>query len=201
MSLGVQFENEREVKKDGNKSKLANTGGKYKYPNRPISTNKATDGIETEDIVDPTTVVGVRDLPMPISSASKLNPKIINGEDAPLDMYPWYAGLGDGFCGGTLVTPEFILTAAHCLENFFEKVVVGKFCTDRFDNCGQNKDFVNVIDTIPHPKYQFDGEDMSFDIGLVKIERTSIVPIRMDLDGVSSQYVNGTQMWVAGFGK
>uniref|UniRef100_A0A6S8WYX6 Peptidase S1 domain-containing protein n=1 Tax=Chaetoceros debilis TaxID=122233 RepID=A0A6S8WYX6_9STRA len=196
----IQFENEKQVKRDGNKSKLANIGGQYKYPNRPISTNIATDGIETEDAVDPTTVVGVRDLPVPISSASKLTPKIINGEDAPLDMYPWYAGLGEGFCGGTLVAPEFILTAAHCLGQFFENVTVGKFCTDRFDNCGQKKDVVNVIDIIPHPKFKFDGEDLSFDIGLVQIERTSIAPTRMDLDGVSSQYADGTQMWVAGFG-
>lgn len=194
----IQFENEKKMKNDGEKSKLANNRVQYKYPNRPISTKTAIGGIETGagDTFYPTTVTEGRDLPiMPKSSAEEITPKIINGEDAPLGMYPWYVGLGEGFCGGTLVAPEFILTAAHCLGGFFDKVTVGKFCTDRFDNCGQEKDVMFVKEIIPHPNFRFtqgdEIENMNFDIGLVKIERTGIIPARMDLDGVSSQYANG----------
>ena len=46
--------------------------------------------------------------------------RIVDGVDAPVNMHPWFAqatwtyfGQPIG-CGGTLVSPEFLLTAAHC---------------------------------------------------------------------------------------
>ena len=47
---------------------------------------------------------------------------IVGGGDAPVNMYPWFAQASwsdnEGLsivCGGTLVSREFVLTAAHCL--------------------------------------------------------------------------------------
>merc|ERR1712198_451061 len=63
---------------------------------------------------------GISNPVSPISSTSK----IVNGMDADIGMFPWQATLlanyGDGphlynqFCGGTLVSDKFIITAAHC---------------------------------------------------------------------------------------
>jgi len=44
-------------------------------------------------------------------------PKIVGGERVPmLDQYPWYAGLftknGYFYCGGQLISPNFVLTGA-----------------------------------------------------------------------------------------
>ena len=43
---------------------------------------------------------------------------VINGRDASIEEWPWYAVLlGNGFlyCGATLVSPEWLVTATHCI--------------------------------------------------------------------------------------
>ncbi|XP_052224327.1 uncharacterized protein LOC127839977 [Dreissena polymorpha] len=46
---------------------------------------------------------------------------IVGGEDAAPGAWPWQVALhffGSYFCGGSLITPEFVLTAAHCVEKY-----------------------------------------------------------------------------------
>ena len=47
-----------------------------------------------------------------------LDSRVIGGDDARPGAGSWQAGLyllGEFDCGGSLVTPEWIITAAHCI--------------------------------------------------------------------------------------
>lgn len=59
--------------------------------------------------------LGVWGQPAQASPAGGVSPSVVGGTDAALGEFPWMARLSMG-CGGAVVAPRVVLTAAHCVR-------------------------------------------------------------------------------------
>ena len=110
---------------------------------------------------------------------SQSNFRIIGGEKAPHDEYPWfYRGYG---CGGSLVAPDIILTAAHCGDIFSEL----------------DLEYENVI---YHPAYVQNDHYVTHDFMVVKLSTPilTVTPVKLDDGSISSKYEEDKSLWTLG---
>ena len=129
----------------------------------------------------------------------------MGGWDAPLNKYPWFAWMikSDGFaigCGSFLVAPEWILTAAHCVDEGVEVkgVEVGRLCRQNH-NCNQALERIAVDRVVIDPLFK--PHSLSYDLALIKLSNASTIPPATLDSGFSPSFSNGRPNLMAiGFG-
>lgn len=110
---------------------------------------------------------------------------IIGGKETEAGAYPWMVGLIENdkedvfwaqYCGGTLVHPQWVLTAAHCTYSYGREMAV-----DEIDIlAGQDElrattgERIPVIQIIRHPEYKKNIGDA--DLALIKLAVPSAQP-------------------------
>ncbi|CAG9806988.1 unnamed protein product [Chironomus riparius] len=133
-------------------------------------------------------------LPEPPNCGIYFSDNIVGGQKTYIDEYPWFALIeyssGDRkkghYCGGSLISKQFVLTAAHCNNNLptgwrISHVRLGEWDVrtnpdcQYFENdeemCNDPYVEIRVAQVIQHPQYHQTGAAQYNDIALLKLER------------------------------
>ncbi|KAM9336642.1 chymotrypsin-like protease CTRL-1 [Symphorus nematophorus] len=139
-----------------------------------------------------------------------LNTKVVGGDNATAGAWPWQVSIHLGFagivqqhiCGGTLISDQWVLTAAHCI--IINSTSAWTLYLGRETQSGPNNNEVSrsVTQVIIHPDYN--NTLFNNDIALMKLSSPVIYTnyIRpICLASNSSQFHNATLCWATGWGK
>ncbi|NXL61993.1 UROK protein, partial [Chordeiles acutipennis] len=143
--------------------------------------------------------------------------KIVGGSQAEVESQPWIAGIFQNvrgidhfLCGGSLIDPCWVLTAAHCFPTLpQDKSIYKVFLGKSILNVTDDKEQVFMVDDIiSHPDFTDNTGGNENDIALIRIRTTS------GQCAVESKYVrtvclpeknlylqDNTQCEISGYGK
>ncbi|KAG8521751.1 Chymotrypsin-like protease CTRL-1 [Galemys pyrenaicus] len=104
-----------------------------------------------------------------IKPALNANQRIVNGENAVPGSWPWQVSLqesnGFHFCGGSLISPNWVVTAAHCnVVAGRHFVILGEY--DRSSNA-EPVQVLSISRAITHPNWN--PYNMNNDLTLLKL--------------------------------
>ncbi|TVQ91128.1 MAG: hypothetical protein EA393_05015, partial [Bacteroidetes bacterium] len=133
--------------------------------------------------------------------------RIVGGEDANIEDYPWHVALMQGttqFCAGSIIHEEWILTAAHCVLGSWTPQYIRAGVTNRTHTTGQD---INVIQIIAHPDFD-DPVKWANDIALLRLQTplnlapagVAIVPVVTQADALAGFTNPGVMSTITGWG-
>lgn len=125
--------------------------------------------------------------------------EIINGGRAAMGEWPWQVKVGS-ICGGTLLSPGWVLTAASCIPNADFSVVMGAYDLDK--PSGHEVDR-GVHEVFKHPLYSRNIDPKVYDVAMVRLN----FAVQMNdyvrpacLPAANEEVTTNTSCWMTGWG-
>ncbi|WP_434600546.1 trypsin-like serine protease [Streptomyces sp. A5-4] len=146
--------------------------------------------------------------PARLSAGATIDPKIIGGTTTPIASAPWMAQLfyedGDNsfFCGGAVIAPTKILTAAHCVKgkDWKSKGVIVTGTEQLATTAGHGGAMSGVWRQWNHPSYS--SATLDNDIAVLTLpEPVKAEPIPVTKSDDTASYTPGTSATVYGWGR
>ncbi|KAE8621388.1 hypothetical protein XENTR_v10004809 [Xenopus tropicalis] len=139
--------------------------------------------------------------------STKVDSRIVGGTPALVGDWPWQAqllklvGTSTYLCGGSIITPYWIVTAAHCVYGSTStpsifKVFAGTLSIQSYSSSGRL-----VERALVHPNYT--SNTQNYDVALLKLTAglvftTNLRPVC--LPNVGMPWSGGQPCWISGWG-
>ncbi|XP_063812675.1 transmembrane protease serine 2 [Pseudophryne corroboree] len=136
-------------------------------------------------------------------SSKNTESRIVGGSQAQSGDWPWQVSLQirqKHVCGGSIITPDWILTAAHCVEGSNAYAGQWNVNVGSIDKASGSMYYVDRV--ISHPNY--DTETKNNDIALMKLKQSikfnsrTVKPVCLPNAGMT--WTETQSCWISGWG-
>ncbi|RLN02715.1 hypothetical protein BBO99_00006133 [Phytophthora kernoviae] len=127
--------------------------------------------------------------------------RIYGGTEVDIKKFPFAVNLridlfDEAFCGGALITPEWVLTAGHCIrtDEYDITAVLGSNA-----RVGESGEHIKVVEGFRHPLYN--KKRHLYDVGLLRLAKKSKYETATICAADGSDNKVGTMATIVGWGK